>query len=186
MGKGVSHPPGVHMSIRQLAEETGFDRDTVAKRLRNAGLNPNGKRGGHGVYRLRDALPALYVNNEDGEIDPMKLEPFQRKAHYQAAREAQKLATERRELIPRAEVEEEQARVAKIVVQALETLPDILERDCGMTREQLVKVETAIDRAREEMYEAVADNDQVEAPPVLEVVPAPPMLDMDDDISTVR
>src|SRR5256885_218520 len=106
MSKVIQLPTGTNLSIRQLAEECGFDRDTVAKRIRNAGLVPAGKRGGHAVYRLRDALPALFVLDEDGKKDPEKFDPFQRKAHYQAEREALELATSRRELIPRIEVEE--------------------------------------------------------------------------------
>lgn len=164
MAKGKSHPAGVHVSLRQLGEESGFDRDTVSKRLRNAGVQPNGKRGGHPVYRLRDALPALFTRDEEGKKDPDLLEPFQRKAHYQAEREALELATSRRELIPRIEVEEEQARVAKIVVQALETLPDILERDCGLTGAAIAQAEAIIDRTREAIYELIVDQEEKETP----------------------
>lgn len=159
MSKVVSLPTGTNLSIRQLAEECGFDRDTIAKRIRNAGLVLAGKRGGHAVYRLREVLPVLFQKGEDGKDDPQKLDPFRRKAHYQAEREALELSTSRRELIPRIEVEEEQARVAKIIVQALETLPDILERDCGLAGTQLEKVETTIDKVRDEMYEAMVDRD---------------------------
>lgn len=160
MSKVVSLPTGTNLSIRQLAEECGFDRDTIAKRIRNAGLVPAGKRGGHAVYRLREVLPVLYKMGEDGKTDPEKLDPFHRKAHYQAEREALELSTSRRDVIPRIEVEEEQARIAKIIVQALETLPDILERDCGLAGTALAKVETTIDKVRDEMYEAMIDREE--------------------------
>jgi len=163
MGSVVGLPTGTNLSIRQLAEECGFDRDTIAKRIRNAGLVPAGKRGGHAVYRLREVLPVLFKMGEDGKQDPEKLDPFQRKAHYQAEREALELSTSRRELIPRIEHEEEQARIVKIMAHACDTLPDILERDCGLTGEQLVRVEKVLDTARDGMYEAMIDRGSAES-----------------------
>jgi hypothetical protein len=160
MGQVIRMPTGTNLSLRQLAEECGFDRDTVSKRLRNGGVAPSGKRGGHPVYRLRDALPCLFLHGEDGKKDPEQFDPFQRKAHYQAEREALELATSRRELIPRIEVEEEQARVAKTVVHALETMPDLLERDTGLTGPQLEKVEAIIDQVRDEIYSALVERDE--------------------------
>jgi hypothetical protein len=164
MGNVTQLPTGTNLSIRQLAEETGFDRDTVSKKLTESGVRPSGKRGGHPVYRLRDALPALYVTGPDGRQDPEKMDPFRRKAHYQAEHELLSLARERGELVPRMEVEQEQARVLKILVQALDTLPDLLERDCALTAAALGRVEQIVDGAREQMYEALAEPDVTDDP----------------------
>jgi phage terminase Nu1 subunit (DNA packaging protein) len=86
------------------------------------------------------------------ETDPDSLEPFKRKAHYQAESDKMKLAKEQGELIPADEVEDEMATIAKLVTETLETLPDILERDTGATPRQIAITERAIDRVRETLY----------------------------------
>lgn len=157
---------GTHLSVRAFAIETGQDRETVTRRIQAAGIKPSGQRGGYPVYRLRDLLRASYVTTADGELDPDKLPPFQRHAHYKA--EAQKLAVEqeRGELITRIEVEQEQARIAKIVSHGLETLPDILERDCGLAPGMVQRVERQIDAIRDRMYrEMVGDEDTADIVP---------------------
>ena len=45
-------------SVNALATELDMDRRTVAKRLAN--VTPSGERGGHSVWRMADALPALF------------------------------------------------------------------------------------------------------------------------------
>jgi phage terminase Nu1 subunit (DNA packaging protein) len=92
-------------------------------------------------------------------MDPDKLDPFQRKAHYQAEHEALKLQTERAELVPRIEVEQEMARIAKIIAQCFDTLPDRLERDCGMQPVAVAKVERCLDEVREELHRAVIEDE---------------------------
>ncbi len=154
---------GVHLSVRGIAEETGFDRDTVAKRLAAAKVKPSGKKGGHPVYRLRDALKAVYAFSDDGGIDPDKLEPFQRKAHYQAEHEKLKLQVERGELVPRIEVEQEMARVVKIFTRAVDTLPDKIERDCGAAPTVVEKIERELDVAREQIYAEIVSADTDDA-----------------------
>lgn len=163
MSEVLELPAGLHASIRQIAEETGFDRDTVAKKISESSVAPSGKRGGHPVYRLRDVLPALYVHGADGQTDPQKLDPFRRKAHYQA--EAERLDLDRKsgELIPRIEVEQEQARVFLAIALTLDTIPDLVERDCGATADQLQRIERAIDEAREKLYAELAAETKADA-----------------------
>jgi hypothetical protein len=150
---------GIHCSLRQLAEETGLDRDTVQRRISAANAVPSGKRGGHPVYRLRDVLRALLLKDEEGRIDPEKLEPYQRQAHYKAELDKLKLDQETRELIPRIEVEQEQARILRVVAQTLDTLPDIVERDCGATPAQVQRIERAVDECREALFTDLSDED---------------------------
>lgn len=164
MGSVVELGRGVHLSVRGLAEETGFDRDTVTKRLTVAKVKPSGKKGGHPVYRLKEALKAIYAfADEDGGIDPDKLEPFQRKAHYQAEHEKLKLQVERGELVPRIASEQEMARVVKIMVRAFDTIPDKIERDCGAPALVVERVERELDAARESIYEQIVQPDEDDA-----------------------
>ena len=157
--------PGTHLSVRAFAIETGQDRETVTRRIQAAGVKPSGQRGGYPVYRLRDLLRACYVTTADGELDPDRLPPFQRHAHYKAEKEKLAVEQERGELITRIEVEQEQARIAKIVTHGLETLPDILERDCGLAPDMVLRVERQIDAVRERMYaELTEDEDAADSP----------------------
>jgi len=48
----------------------------------------------------------------------------------------------------------EMAALAKMVVNTLETLPDILEREAGMTPEQIEKAGKIIDATRQKLYES--------------------------------
>ena len=86
--------------------------------------------------------------------------PFQRRAHYQSELDKLKLQEQRRELIPRLETEQEMAGLLKIVAQCLDTLPDILERDCGLPASVLVKMEEVLDQAREDLHLRLAEEDK--------------------------
>ncbi len=152
MGKVTAMLPGTHLSVRAFAEETGQDRETLAARVRTANIQPSGQRGGRPVYRLRDLLRAAYVTTDDGEIDPDKLRPFERHAHYKAEREKLNLQVERGELLPSLHVEQRYAAMFKTVAEVFDTLPDVLERDCGATALLLAKIESRLDAAREALY----------------------------------
>lgn len=112
---------------------------------------------GPGRYALastvRGYIQFLRKTGAVSETDPDKLEPFKRKAHYQAELDKLKLQTERGELTPQIQTEEMLAHAFKILGHELETIPDILERDTGATAQQLAKIETIIDAAREQIYE---------------------------------
>jgi hypothetical protein len=157
MGTVTDLQTGVHLSIRELAEETELDRDTVQKRITAANATPSGKRGRFPIWRLRDVLKAVMLSNDDGEMDPDKLEPYKRQAHYKAELDRLKLEQETRELIPRIEVEQEQARILRIVAQTLDTLPDIVERDCGATAAQVQRLERALDECREALFQDLTE-----------------------------
>src|SRR5690606_18425460 len=96
-------------SIARLADELGMDRRTATKRLRDSGVPPCGKRGGHDVYRLADAAPALVDPIAGapavGVIDPRDLPPKDRKDYYQSENERLKVEVTIGTLVPAAEVE---------------------------------------------------------------------------------
>lgn len=142
---------GVFLSLSALATEFGFARETIKRQLDQAGIEPSRMRAGFPTYRLRDAIAAWRVS-PDAAVDVDALPPYQRKAHYQAEREKLQLLTEHDELVARVDVEREQARIINILARALDTLPDILERDVGATPQQLQKIEQHCDRARNEIY----------------------------------
>ena len=152
-------------SISTLAGWFGVARATVVKRLQQAGIRPDGKRGGYDVYRIRDAAPAIIGAagrvNENGAVDPDTLSPADRKHWYHAELAKMQVQTTARELIPAAEVEAGMAAMAKRMVQFLDTMPDQLERDAGLTPAQVDAVHVSVGRMRGALYESiVADLDE--------------------------
>jgi hypothetical protein len=151
-------------SIARLADEFNIDRRTATKRIREAGIAPQAKRGGNDVYRLVDVAAALlgFAPADAGGgpvVDPRDLPPMERRAFYQSENERlsveQKLGT----LVPAAEVEADYAELVKTMVQFLDTLPDVLERDCSLSPVQVVKVQESCDQVRMELYKAATGED---------------------------
>jgi hypothetical protein len=157
MSKVIALARGTHLSISALSIEFGMTRETIRKRLADSGISPSGSGGQYPVFRLKDALSALLGGGSN--VDPDLLDPYKRKAHYQGEHEKLKLQVERRELIPRIETEQEMAAMLKVTAECFDTLPDILERDCGLTPETLARMESHLDKAREELYLRLAAED---------------------------
>jgi len=143
-------------SLSVLAHGFGCSREHLRRKLDDARVAPSGERGGHPVYRLRDVVEAWGMDRTDTN----KMDPVQRRAHYQAELEQLELETRKREVIPRIEVEQEQARVAKVITQMLDTLPDVLERDCGLAPAQVARVEERIDQVRMELHADLAGEEE--------------------------
>lgn len=151
---------GFTVSISTLATEFQMDRKTVAKRLDAAGLVAADFVRGYPVYRLRDAVKAIFGLSAERRIDPdgpepmdpARLPPMERRAWYQSENERLEVETKKRQLIPAAEFETEIANGFKLLVQTLDTLSDRLEAECGLTSAQAVLVQESMDRIREELY----------------------------------
>ncbi|HAN8942156.1 TPA: DUF1441 family protein [Escherichia coli] len=149
------------LNISQLAALSGVHRQTAAARLQNLPVA-----GGHEsnlkLYRVVDivsAFLALPPPVAEGEMDV-----HERKAWYQSERERLKFEQETAQLIPASDVRREFAIWAKAVVQVLETLPDILERDCGLQPAAVSRVQSIIDDLRDQIAlrvtEAGADDEE--------------------------
>jgi hypothetical protein len=133
-------------------------RDTVSKRLAQLGVEPDGHRNGYPVYRLRDACPAILGKvDERGDFDPKNLPPERRNAWYQAELRRIDFEMQSGTLIPAAQHEAELAEMVKEIVQFLETLPDVLERDKNLAPEQVEGMRDAIDEQRQGLYEKMTN-----------------------------
>lgn len=150
-------------NITRIADAFGLNRGTVRGRLRAAGVLPAGQRNGISVYSLKDVGPALFAEvSIAGGTDPDELPPKDRKDWYQSENERVKLEKEMRSLVPVEEVHREMSRLAKSVASALDSLPDMLERDAGLPPDAIDLVEGITDTLREQMYMAVIE-EEVEA-----------------------
>ena len=147
-------------NITRLADAFGLHRDTVRKRLKEAGVVPAGSRNGANVYALKDAGPALFGETMAASgYDPDDLPPQDRKAWFQSENERVKLEKDMRLLVPVEEAHREMSRLAKAVASGLDSLADMLERDAGLAPEAIEMVEQVTDNLREQMYQTIIDDE---------------------------
>jgi hypothetical protein len=136
------------LNINQLAAITDLHRQTISNRLRS--LEPaEGSNAKLKLYTLTDILTELFTRANDPqstEVDSFS--PQDRKAWFQSENERLRFEKEAGQLLPAAEVARQFAEMAKAVVQVLETLPDILERDCGLQAASVEMVQNKIDDLR--------------------------------------
>ncbi len=80
------------------------------------------------------------------------MSPRERLDFVRAEREKLKLSEEMGQLIPAAEVERVLSEAFKSLALALSTLPDALERGCGLPPDAVARAQHLIDDARESLY----------------------------------
>ncbi|MGL5482063.1 MAG: DUF1441 family protein [Aeromonas veronii] len=142
-------------NVSKLAEGFGLHRDTVRKRLNDAGIAPCGKRGNAPIYDLRDVGPALFGAQQvmvEGEIDPAKLAPKERLDWFRSESERLKFQQTTKTLIPDTEYRDDLAKTLKLVCAFFDSLPDKMERKRVFTREQLEELEKVADELRNQLH----------------------------------
>lgn len=122
-------------------------RDVLRRIVTEEGVKPAGKRGGHPVYRLKDVYDAI-----ESQRDPGNMNPYARLALAKAIKTEDEIRVRRRELLERTDVEATYGHLVQIVAQEYETLPDVLERDFGLTAQQAAGAERHCFKARESLY----------------------------------
>lgn len=138
----------IKLNINQISELVGMHRQTVSQRI--AGLTPSiGSNQKLKLYALPDLIRLGLQEKMTADVD--SLSPMDRKAFYQSENERLKFEEKTGELIPASEVALEMGTMAKAVVQMLETLPDILERDCGLQPKEVIRVQQVVDDIRDQM-----------------------------------
>lgn len=158
---------GFLVSISTLAGEFKMGRDTVSRRLEQAGVGPADTIKGSPVYRLRDACKAILgvtgiaigVSTPivDQQFDPAQLPPQDRLAWMRSETERLKVETAKGELVPVAVHEAQIAAVIKRTVMVLATLPDRLEREAGLSTAAVDRAVIVCDAARAEYYEGLLE-----------------------------
>ena len=144
------------LNVGQIANLTGFSRPTVASKL--ALITPIQNNKNLKLYSLEQLLRLGFDNVRSENVD--ELSPNDRRAFWQAENERLKYERETGELIPAFEVAQEMSFLAKAIVQSLETLPDILERDCGLQPNALIRVQQVIDDIRDQMAQHIQKTEE--------------------------
>lgn len=139
--------------------------ETISRRLKVAKIEPVRTKGRAKLYDLADLLKCAYLLDDDGRLNPAGLDPFKRKAHFQAMQEEIRALEAAGEVVPKVEMQEELARAAKIFTIGLDTLADVLERDAGLTPAQVSVVVKHTDKIRDDVAaELAADEDDGSQP----------------------
>lgn len=141
-------------SITKLAEGFNLDRRTVRRRLDEAEVKPRGRNGDQKLYSLEDAGPALFTTAfyRGDSLDPDTLDPLSRRAWFQSENERLKFEADQRHLVPDHEVAREMSVILKAVSNGLDSLPDDIERHCGLPAAALELLEARVDALRELVY----------------------------------
>jgi phage terminase Nu1 subunit (DNA packaging protein) len=95
------------------------------------------------------------VSDTTAAEDPEKLSPKDRLDWYKGTRERTRHQQEIGELIPAAEYETALSTALKSVAMTLESLPDLLERDAGISGQAVERSISVIDALRERIYKAL-------------------------------
>lgn len=130
------------------------------QQLAEAGHFPKGKEGKYALVPTIKGYIRFLKTSKRGDVeddDDVNGISYRRekalltRAQRQAAERENELAEGR--LVPTADVEVEMAALIKQVVAFLETLPDTLERDTGLTGAQVERMRELIDQERERFHE---------------------------------
>ena len=128
---------GALWSMNQLARQFKMDRATVKRRLGD--LAPAALHAGHPVFALDQAVDHLFAAEHTGGdgIGDLPTDPFKRRAAVQALHDLANYRERLGELVDRAQVEQEMASMVRLMSAALDTMPDELEANAGLTPAQV-------------------------------------------------
>lgn len=144
----------------EVAEFFGVMLNTVDIWIRKGcPMVQKGSRGVPFVFDLLSVAQWRFVgpSPERSDFDPDDLSPKERLDWYKGDREKTKHLEEQGALIPAAEVETETARVFKAIAQAIETFPDVAERELGANASEIARLVDLGDRLREHLYGAAIE-----------------------------
>ncbi len=142
-------------NINWFADHFGIYRQTVSKRIKQAGIDPVVERGGVKLYTVPEVAKILLKSKSCqnwGNLDPSMLSPLERqqfwsaeKARIQSSLEEDKLKKSRGQLLEADDVEYNIARLLRTVREVLLIIPDVLEAEAGLNAKQRKVVENHID-----------------------------------------
>jgi phage terminase Nu1 subunit (DNA packaging protein) len=147
----TSTAAGIQVTASALARELGMHPHTLARRIRDWNVAPAREVPGRTYYRLGALLDALTAAAK--AEDPDSLPPTERDAHYRAEGRKDDLLRARGELRKAEEVARHANRLARVLTNALDLIPDTLESRCQLGPEALALVEQTLDAARTNLAE---------------------------------
>ena len=150
--------PGI-CTIKDLELVTGLTPQRLGQLVTQGVIHKDN--GVHGRYLTAKSLRGLLAFYKAGRGGSGKasssgdLDPSQEKAKLDKLKQVEagiRISKARGNLVESASVEALFADLVRVVVRNLETLPDRLERDTGLTGAQVQLVQDSIDAARDRLY----------------------------------
>lgn len=138
--------------LQQLAKEGVIPKSETKGRYPLAGC-------------VRGYIVFLQQTGGAENIDPDRLKPFERRAHYQAEIEKLDLGMRSGSLVPVAEVERTFARVFDVLARFLDVLPDRLERAGLADPRQAERIVEWSNAARVELHQQLTTEEAAPADP---------------------
>lgn len=166
MASMLVQDPYTQVGIIEFSTCVGMSKNTIHKRIQEAQIKPVSTEGAHPKYAFVDLCRAAFsasnsARNDDGTVDPTKLMPGDAKTYW-ASRKLQIAVQEKeRQLVPALKVEREYAKLVKDLVQALDTLPDTLERETTLPPESVSKLHSCIATVREKLAKSIFSHEEV-------------------------
>jgi AraC-like DNA-binding protein len=143
----------VHLSLSAAATEFAVSRDTMRRVLSEAGVAPSGSGPrGHDTYRLRDIVKAFARQQP-----PDQMNPHLRFAQARAILAEDEILLRRRELRSLRDIERAIGSLLDLDKRTALFLPDVLERDCGLSTRALEIMDKHLVKQLLERWHLVAE-----------------------------
>lgn len=120
------------------------------------------QRGARGVAWVLDLLAVAEWRLQGSSRDPGELSPTEYRAFWQGKNEQLRFERDSGQLIPVEDVGRQYSSLCKSLASFCDSLPDILERDAGLSAEAIDIVQRLCDQERESLYQRIiaeADHD---------------------------
>lgn len=136
------------VSVNAISKLCGIPHARVTECL--LGVPEAGRKAGHPTYTLETALPAIVASLATPN-DPDAMSPRSRRDFYASERAKHALAREQALVLPIAAFEQGAARAHAMVREALDSLPDTLERKVGLNPAGVVLARDVVDAALQDL-----------------------------------
>ena len=148
--------PGI-CTITDLQTVTGLTAQRLGQ-LASEGVihKDNDTRGRYLTAKSIRGLLQFYKQGSGGKGGTGDLDPAQENAKLNRLKQVQlsdQIKRDRGDWVESTKVEAVYADLVRAIIHPLETLPDILERDAGLTGEQVEQVQALIDQLRDTLHE---------------------------------
>lgn len=154
MGAAKKAAGPILLSKSEAATEFGMARATISKAIDDLGIRPADRRAGYDVYRLADLIQIVKVDlSNDGEVRASKPSDILALARADESRtdnalKQLKLREQEADLVRKNAARLEMANMIKPIIQLLDIIPDVLERDCGISPKAVVRCQEVLEREK--------------------------------------
>lgn len=116
-----------------------------------------GKQGTSWIFDLKDVARWHFGRDEPDEKNPEDMPPKARKDWYEGEKTRVALELQNGNLVTLDEYRKEMAAILKDVAAMLETLPDVLERKCGLHPDAVLVMQSVLDETRTALADKIVN-----------------------------